>query len=416
MCSANTRMRKGAEKLLSDRDVTNAKPAETPYKLSDGGGLHLEVRPNGARLWRYRYRLGGKENMFAIGAYPEVSLAEAREDRDAARKLVKHGVHPSHKRRADRLQATYEHANTLKAVALEWLEAAKPHWTPRTYRQRLNLLTNDVFPHVGALPMRQVTSAHAHAILMRIQKRAPQMAAIARQCFSSISQLAITTMRADVDIGYPLRNALKLPPTVHKTPLRVRQIPGFFKALDAYAGYFPTKSAIRLMWWTLARPKEVVDAAWAEFDLEHATWTIPAERMKMRQPHTVPLPEQAVQHLKLLRAVTGSSPYIFPSRATPKRHASHMVLSKAFNAMGYEGKFSPHGVRVTGRTILGEQGHPKDVLERQLAHREKKEVRAYDQGDRLEARRVVMQGWADYLDSLCAGVADNVVNINSARA
>jgi integrase len=399
---------------LTDTRIRAAKPSEKPYKLSDGGGLHLEVRPNGARLWRYRYRLGGKENMFAMGVYDEVSLAEAREARDAARKLVKHGVHPSHKRRSDRVQATYEHANTFKAVALEWLEAAKPHWTAATYRQRLNLLTNDVFPHIGALPMRQVTSAHSHAILMRVQKRAPHMAAIARQCFSAISQLAITTMRADVDLGYPLRNALKLPPTVHKTPLRVRQIAGFFEALDAYAGYFPTKSAIRLLWWSLARPKEVVGASWSEFELEHATWTIPAERMKMRQPHAIPLPTQAVEQLKLLRAVTGSSPYIFPSRATPKRHASAMVLSKAFNSMGYEGKFTPHGVRVTGRTILGEQGHPKDVLERQLAHREKKEVRAYDQGDRLEARRVVMQGWADYLDGLRAG--GNVVDIKSASA
>jgi integrase len=397
---------------LSDTRIRAAKPSRKAYKLTDGAGLHLEVRPNGSRLWRFRYRLAGRENMFAIGAYPEVSLAEARDERTNARKLVKQGIHPSHQRRSDRVKAAYEHANSFKAVASEWLEASKVHWTRRTYRQRLNLLTNDIYPHIGALPMRQVTPAHAHAILTRIQKRAPHMAAIARQCFSAVSQLAIATMRADLDIGYPLRSVLRLPPTVHKRPLPPRQIPAFFEALDAFPGYLPTKSAIRLLWWTLARPKEVIGAAWSEFDLENAVWTIPAERMKMRQPHAVPLPTQAMELLTLLKATTGSSPYIFPNRATPKRHASETALLKAFNSMGYEGKFSPHAVRVTGRTILGEQGHPRDVLERQIAHRERKEVRAYDQGDRLEARRVVMQGWADYLDGLQNGA--DVIAINRA--
>lgn len=399
---------------LTDTRIRSLKPKERAYKLSDGAGLHLEVRPTGARLWRFRYRLAGKENMFAIGAYPEVSLAEAREARDTARKQVRSGVHPAHQRKSDRIKAAYENANTFEAVAREWLKANAAHWVPRTYRQRLNLLENDVFPHAGSLPFRQVTPAHAHAVVSRIHSRAPQMGVIARQCFSAISRLAITTMRGDIDLGYPLRKGFKLPPTVHKRPLRVAQIPAFFEALESYPGYFPTKAAIRLLWWTLARPVEVVSAAWDEFDLESATWEIPAERMKMRQPHALPLPKQAVEMLKIWRALTGSSPYLLPNRKTPKRHASHMVLVKAFNAMGYEGKFSPHGVRVTGRTILGEQGHPRDVLERQIAHREKKEVRAYDQGDRLEARRVLMQGWADYLDGLCAGA--NVVNINTARA
>jgi integrase len=398
---------------ISDTRIRSAKALAKPYKIADGGGLHLEVRPTGARLWRYRYRLGGKENMFAIGAYPDMSLVEAREARDAARKLVKAGVHPSHKRQTDRIQAAYDHANTFKAVAMEWLDAQRVHWTRRTHRQRLNLLTNDVFPHIGGLPFRQVNSAQAHAITSRIHRRAPQMAVVARQCFSGISQLAIATMRGDLDLGYPLRKGFKLPPVVHKTPLRTHQIPRFFQELDKYSGFFPTKAAIRLLWWTLVRPSEIVSAAWSEFDLDNATWTIPAHRMKMRQPHSVPLPTQAIELLKSLRVVTGSSPFVVPNRVTPKRHASETMLLKVFYAMGYEGKFSPHGVRVTGRTLLGEQGHPKDVLERQLAHRDKKEVRAYDQGDRLEARRIIMQGWADYLDGLCSG--GNVINIKAIR-
>jgi integrase len=415
MVSADTR--KGSfrhsDGSLTDRKVRNAKCSKTPYKLTDGRGLYLEVRPTGARLWRYRYRIGGKENVFALGAYPDLSLAHAREELRSARKLVKEGTHPAHQRKADKLRATYENANTFAAVAREWLKANQTHWTPRTHRQRERLLERDMFPKIGSLPLRQVTPAHAHLVVTQIAARAPQMAAIARQAFSAISALGIATMRADTDLGYPLRNSVKLAPTQHKRPLRPNQIPAFFKALNEYPGYFPTKAAIRLQWLTLVRPIEVVEARWDEFDIEEGIWTIPAHRMKMRQPHAVPLPKQAVELLRLLRPITGASEYLLPNRAHPKRHASASILIKAFEAMGYANRLSPHGVRVTGRTILGEQGHPKDLLERQLAHQEKKHIRAYDQGDRLEKRRKIMQGWADYLDGLMSGGAE-VVNINAA--
>jgi integrase len=268
-----------------------------------------------------------------------------------------------------------------------------------------------VFPRIGALPLKQVTPAHAHEIVTRISARAPQMAAIARQCFSSISALGIATMRAETDLGYPLRKSVKLAPTQHKRPLRPNQIPGFFRALEQYPGYFPTKVAIKLLWLTLARSKEVIGARWDEFDLDEAVWAIPAARMKMRQPHTVPLPIQAVELLRVLKPVTRASEYMLPNRSNPKRAGSHTILTKALDAIDYHG-FTPHAIRVTGRTILGEQGHPKDLLERQLAHGEKKVVRAYDQGDRLEARRPIMQGWADYLDGLI-NRGGNVVNIRA---
>jgi integrase len=396
---------------LSDTRIRAAKPRRKAYKLPDGNGLHLEVSPAGARLWRYRYRIGGKENVFAIGSYPDVSLAQAREELDKARKLVGRQIHPSHNRKTERIKAVYEGSNTFKAIALEWLAANKPHWAPRSYRQRERILELDIFPHVGALPMRQVTPAHAHAILRRIESRAPQMAVLARQCFSSISRLAIMTMRGDVDIAYPLRSAVKVRATQHKTPLRVNQIPAFFKALERSPLYFPTKAGLQLMWLTLARPVEVIGAKWEEFDLDDAIWTIPAYRMKMRQPHAIPLPTQALAILKLMKAVNRSSEYLIPNRRNSRKGAAHSLFIKAFYSLGYTGKFTPHGIRVTGRTILGEQGHDRDVLERQLAHREKKEVRAYDQGDRLDARRKVMQGWADYIDGLRAG--GNVVNIKA---
>ncbi len=394
---------------LTDTRIRSLKPSEKPYRLTDGGGLGLEVRTTGSRLWRYRYRLAGKENVFAIGAYPGISLKEARSARDDAKKLVKEGIHPAQRRKADRLRAVHENANTFKAVAKEWLEANKDHWTPRTYLQRKRLLERDILPAIGTLPIRQVTSADGHAILQRIEARAPQMAVIAKQSIGGISRLAIVTMRADTDIAYPLRNVVRTAPVQHKRPLRPNEIPKFFAALDQYAGYFPTKAAIRLLWFTLARPTEVAEASWDEFDLDNAVWTIPAERMKMRRSHTFPLPTQAIALLETLQSISGSFQYLIPNRSDPRRHAAHTLLVKAFYGMGYSGKFSPHGIRVTGRTILGEQGYPRDVLERQLAHQDAKHVRAYDQGDRLEARRVIMQQWADYLDGLCQG--SNVVNL-----
>lgn len=390
---------------LSDTRIRNSKARSRPYRLSDGRGLYIEVKPSGSRLWRYRYRLAGKEGMFAIGAYPDISLAEARDERDAAAKLVKSGVHPSHHRRTKRLQAAYQNANTFEAVAREWLAENKDSWTRATHRQRQRLLEQDVFPHIGPLPMKQVEPSHAYAILKRLQNRAPQMAVIARQAFAAISRLAIRTARGNIDLGYSLRDAVKVKPTEHKQPLSPREIPGFFKSLDRYSGSPHNKAAIRMLWWTLARPTEILGMRWDEIDWPSATWTVPAERMKMRQPHRVPLPTQALEVLKGLQAIDPLTEVVFPNRKSPHKPVSHSVLVKAFYSMGLKDHITPHAIRVTGRTILGEQGHPRDALERQLAHREKKEVRAYDQGDRLETRRAIMQGWADYLDGLIAGAS-----------
>jgi integrase len=396
---------------LTDTRIRTLKAGERPKKYADGNGLYLEIRPAAgservAKLWRYRYRLGGKENLYAIGSYPDVSLAQAREERKAARDLVKQGIHPAHHRKEAKLRSVFEHANTFAAVGKEWLAANKGHWAPKTHRHRERLLEADVFPHIGSLPMRQVTPTHAHQVVGSIQKRAPQMAVVALQAITAISHLGIATGRADVDLGYPLRRSVRTKATQHKKPMRPNEIPAFFSALENYSGSPMIKAAIHLLWYTLARPSEVIGAKLEEFDLDGAIWEIPKERTKMRRSHAVPLPTQAVMMLRAVFPFVINTGCLLPNRKNPRRPASPGILNKAFVSMGYEGKFSAHAVRVTGRTILGEQGHPRDVLERQLAHREKKEVRAYDQGDRLEARRVVMQGWADYLDGLRKGGAE----------
>lgn len=359
----------------------------------------MEVRPSGACLWRYRYRIGGKENVFAIGSFPEISLKAAREARDEARKLVEKGIHPAHRRKAKRPRAQPQGNDTFAAVATEWLRANKGRWTSRSFEQRKRLLERDVLPSVGELPMPQVTAANCQAALKRIEARAPQTAALARQCVGAISRFAVATQRSENDLAFSLRNLSSMVPRGRRRRLSYRHIPGFFAALDRYPGSVTTKAAIRLLWLTLARPKEVMLARWGEFDLHQAVWTIPAARMHPAGLHTVPLPRQALDLLSELRAATGDSDHLIPNRIDPQRHAAQSVLIKALANMGYAGSLTPSGIRLTGRAILADAGYPRDILERQLGYAA---VRCSPAVEPEEARRLMMQWWADYMDSLCA--------------
>lgn len=389
---------------LSDTRIRNAKPSGKPHKLTDGGGLYLEVKPTGAKLWRYRYRIAGKENVFAIDAYPAVSLSDARQARDTARKLVKQGIHPAHQRKAERVRREHEGANTFEAIAREWLDHNAERWTPRTKRQRERMLERDVFPRIGSLPMRQVTPALVLDTLKRIDKRAPSFAVLAKQCIGGIANYAASTMRGDGDPSAPLKGVLKVRPVKHKTPLKLSEIPGFVKAIDPLPSYFPNKVALHLVLLTLVRSTEALGARWSEIDLEKGEWRIPAERMKKRRQHTVPLPKQAIELLERLKADTGNREYLFPNRNDPRRPVSIGVLWKAVESMGYTGKFSPHGIRATGSTVLNEMGFRPDVIESQLAHQERNRTRAsYNQAEYLQERREMMQAWADLIDSLVVG-------------
>jgi integrase len=340
--------------MLFDVSIRNAKPREKPYKLVDGGGLYLQVRPNGAKLWRLRYRLAGKENLFAIGKYPAIGLDDARDQRDAAKKLIRKGIHPSHQRKLERIRQAYEHANTFKAVAREWLDDNVGYWTAKALQQRTHVLERDVFPGIGALPVRQITSQQVLHILKRINRRAPAMAMLARQAIGAVCRYAVATLRADSDPTQPLRGSFKPKPVRHRKPLSRDEIPGFIRALEAYPGYFSNKTALHLMLLTFVRTTEVIGARWDELDLEAALWRIPAERMKMREAHTVPLPRQAIELLSSLKAVTGGSEYLFPNRSNVRKPASPGVLWKAVSRMGYTGRFSPHGIRATASTVLND--------------------------------------------------------------
>jgi len=386
---------------LNNTQILNAKALKTPYKLTDGEGLYLLVTPQGVKHWRLRYRLAGKENVFAIGTYPVIGLDKAREEKVTAKKLIAKGIHPAHERKLDKIRQTHEHANSFEAVAKEWLTNQADSWTPRTIQQRKSILQRDVYPEIGTLPIRQVTPAHVLAILKKIESRAPSIAVIANQLIGSISRYAVATLRADSDPTNPLRGSLKQIKTQHKKPLSPEEIPGFMTALENYSGYFSNKIALKMLMLTLVRTIELLHARWDEFDLESATWIIPAERMKQRQQHTVPLSRQAVYLLKTLQPLTGKSEYLFPNRSNLSRPVSMGVLWKMVARMGYKGRFSPHGIRATGSTILNEQGFRPDVIERQLDHTERNKTRAsYNQAEYLEERRAMMQQWGDYLASL----------------
>jgi integrase len=391
---------------LTDARIRTTKPGAKPVKLADGGGLYLEVRPSGKKLWRYRYRIADKENLFAIGEYPEISLAEARSEHDKARSLVKQGVHPSHNRQAERLSTQLANANTFEAVANEWISKKAGRWTPYYRRQVENFLGADVVPYVGKLPIRNVTAAHLLEIIRRIEERgASTVALLVRQWSSAIFRYAVATLRADGDPAAALRGAIHRPKVEHRKPLTKGQIKDFSSALEKYGGYRTTVIALRLLLLTFVRTGELRKALWSEFDFDAAEWRIPAERMKMREPHIVPLSRQAVILLKELQTHTGGRGLLFPNYRRPKDCMTATTLNRALERMGFNGKdsigFSAHGFRATASTLLNEKGYRSDVIERQLAHAERDKVRAsYNHAEYMGERKAMMQEWADLVDLL----------------
>lgn len=387
---------------LSDVKIRNAKPADGPYKMSDGEGLHLAVHPTGAKCWRYRYRIDGRENLFAIGEYPIISLRDARTERDRARDLVKAGVHPAAQRRAQRLVVTKQSSDTFEAVAKEWIGERESDWTPYYLSQVKTVLATDVYPHVGKLPIKSVKAAHLLEILKRVQRRgAPTIAMLIRQWTSAIFRFAVVNLRADVDPAAALKGAVSKPKTKHKRALTDGELAGLLEKLDDTNSSPHIEIALRLLLITFVRPIELREATWSEFDLGRAVWSIPAERMKMDTPHIVPLSKQAIALLRRLKAIDGTRPQLFPNHRDPKRVMSPTTLNRCLERMGYAGYFSAHGFRATASTQLNALGWSKDAIERQLAHQERQKTRAsYNHADYLIERVRMMQAWADHIDGL----------------
>lgn len=391
---------------LTDLKVRNAKPADKQYKLADAGGLYLLVKTNGSRLWRLKYRVAGKENAYAIGEYPAISLAEARQLRDTAKKSIKEGLNPAHSRKAAVLTVRTENANTFDVIAKEWIEKKKVNWNPYYLKQVETCMETDVFPFIGALPMRTVTAAHLLEIVSRVERRgAESIAILIRQWCSAIFRYAVATLRADHDPAAALKGAIHRPKVVHRRPLSRDEIQTLLKAMENFGGMRTTDIAMRLMLLTFVRTGELRAATWSEFNLDRAEWRVPAERMKMRELHIVPLSRQAIALLQELRTLTGNREHLFPNVRSPRACMTATTLNRALERMGFNGKgsigFSGHGFRATASTLLNEMSYRSEVIERQLAHAERNKVRAsYNQAEYMEERRGMMQEWADYLDSL----------------
>ena len=398
--------------MLNDIQCRKAKPQANPYKLSDSKGLHLEVKPNGVKAWRFRFKLSDKESVFAIGDYPAITLVDARKKRDEARDLVKRGINPAHNRQLEKIKIEQATATTFEAVALEWL--ALKDWEVTTKARRLDMLKRIVFPSIGLLPIKQVTPAHILDILRRTGKTRPAVAVEARRTMQGVFDLAICTLRADVDPVHPVRKALPTNKTQNKRALADVEIGQLLRDLDGYQGNFQTVAAFRLMWLTLCRPSESIEAQWAEFDLDAAIWRIPAERMKKRIEHVMPLPAQAVDVLHSMHGVTGRHTHVFPNRDDRTKPMTDAAMRQALKNMGWSGKYSPHATRTTGSTKLNEMGYRSDWIEKQLAHVEMNAVRrTYNHADYMTDRAVMMQQWADYLDALKTGAQVIPLRANS---
>lgn len=393
----------------------NAKPAAKPYKLFDTGGLFLIVRPSGAKLWRYKYRIAGKENLFAIGEYfadkrpGHVSVEGARKTRDEARELVRKGVHPSHNRQTQLRHQIVQNKNTFEAVAREWMARNEKNWSARYAQQIKHVLETDVFSCIGSRPIATVTAADLLGILQRVEGRgASAIAHLIRQWCSAVFRYAVVTLRAEHDPASALRGAVVRKKVRHSTALSKTQICALLERLKTYRGDPGTVFGIPLMLLTFVRTVEMRGAQWPEIDFRNAEWRIPPERMKMREEHIVPLSKQALALLHKLHAATGSCKYLFPNRRRASASITATTINRALERMGFLGEgtigFSGHGFRSTASTILNESGFRPDVIERQLAHHERNQVRAsYNRATYMEERRQMMQKWADMIDELMDG-------------
>lgn len=393
---------------LAELQVSKAKPKAKAYKLADGDGMYLLVTVSGGKLWRYDYRFQGKRKTLALGQYPAVSLADARQRRDDARKLLANGQDPADVKKAQK--ATEEQqATTFEIVAREWYVKNELVWSQGHAVTTMNRLTHDVFPCFGEKPIAEITAADVRAMLLKVGNRgAVESAARIKIICGQVFRYAI----AHGVIEHDPSSALKPSELFQKREkghfaavTNPKELAPLLRAIDEYHGTAVVKAALKLAPMLFVRPGELRNMEWREIDLDAALWSIPATKMKTRQPHVVPLAKQAVAILRELHPLTGTGQYVFPGR-TGSRPMSNNSINAAMRYMGYDGDtVSGHGFRATARTILDEVlGFRVEWIEHQLAHAVKDaNGRAYNRTSFLDDRRRMMQQWADYLDGLKAG-------------
>ncbi|OEC54226.1 MULTISPECIES: integrase arm-type DNA-binding domain-containing protein [unclassified Aeromonas] len=385
---------------LSDTAARQAKFTGKQQKLSDEKGLFLLITSSG-KYWRLKFRFGGKEKVLALGVYPEVSLKEARAKREEARRQLADGIDPSLARKQSKVANRLASENSFEVIAREWHQSQLARWSPGHAKRVIESLEVDAFPDLGLVPVAELTAPIMLDALRKIEARgATETAGRVLQRISSVMRYAIQTGRVRYNPAQDLKGALRATKQEHRPALPRADLPEFYRRLAAEPLNPATRLAIHLLMLTMTRPGEVRFARWDEFDLARAEWRIPAERMKMRVPHIVPLSRQALAVLEELRQITGHCELLFPSERKLTNPISENTLSYAMGRMGYKGIATPHGFRALASTILNEEGFDPDVIERQLAHAERNKVRAaYHRAEYLDDRRKLLQWLADFYES-----------------
>lgn len=403
-----------ARRVLTDTEIKRAPRRGKPYRLNDGRGLYLIVNPNGSKWWRFAYTFSGKRNNLSLGTYPDIGLADARQRLDDGRRLVAQGVDPVEQKKAAKTAAVERAENRFEAVAREWL-SKQQHLSLVTLDKSRTLFERLAFPWIGDRPVASITAPDLLTVLRRVESRGRiETAQRLKQLCGRVFRYAIATGRAERDPSADLRGALATAKVTHRAALtEPAAFAKLLRDLDGYAGTFVVACALKIAPLLFVRPGELRRMEWTELNLDAAEWRIPADKMKMRREHVVPLPVQAVAILSELHPLTGhglelkpdAPRYVFPSARSRLKPMSENTINAALRGLGYtKDQATAHGFRATASTLLHELGWASDVIERQLAHQERNAVkRAYNRSQYLVERRKLMQAWADHCDHLKRG-------------
>jgi integrase len=388
---------------LTELSIRNAKPKPKPFKLSDGGGLHLLVQPAGGKLWRMKYRFAGREKLLSFGPYPTTTLADARRKREDAKRLINDGADPAAQKRTEKIAAAIAQRNTFSAIVEEFLAAKEANGVSESTLGKLRWLLTEVAAPLASRPVSQITPAELLDLLKRVEKSGRrETARRLRATISGVFRLAVVTLRAESDPTFPLQGALLAPKVQHRPAITdEKKLGGLMRSIDEYDGWPTITAALKFLALTCTRPGEVRLATREEVSLEKAVWRIPAERMKMRRPHEVPLSRQALAVLEDIWPLSDHGALIFPSIRSNRKPLSENALNAALRRMGYaKEEVTAHGFRSSASTILNERGFPAHVIEAILAHQDENEVRrAYNRARYWPERVQIMQDWADLLDT-----------------
>ncbi|EGM5697857.1 tyrosine-type recombinase/integrase [Salmonella enterica subsp. enterica] len=390
---------------LTDAKVRALKPREKTYRLGDAGGLYVEVATNGSRYWRMKYRVAGKEKRLAFGVYPDVSLADAREKRDAAKKILAAGGDPGETKKSEKLAQKLNAENTFEAVAREWHQTKADRWSLRYRDEIIDTFEKDIFPYIGKRPIADIKPMELLEALRKMEKRGAleKMRKVRQRC-GEVFRFAIITGRANYNPAPDLASALATPKKVHFPFLTANELPYFLNDLAGYTGSVITKTATQIIMLTGVRTQELRFARWEDIDFETKLWEIPAEVMKMKRPHIVPLSEQVIALFKQLEPISKHHPLVFIGRNDPRKPISKESINQVIELLGYKGRLTGHGFRHTMSTILHEQGFNSAWIETQLAHVDKNAIRGtYNHAQYLDGRREMMQWYADYIGELGKG-------------